>query len=236
MILLEVKKLNVSYGDIGVLSDVSLEIVEGEMVSVVGSNGAGKSTLLRALSGLIHPAGGEIWLHGERIDGMKSHDIAQRGLIQVPEGKQLWPYMTVMENLDVGAFRQEARQYKRESLELVVELFPALKTKMGQSAHTLSGGEQQMLTTARGLMARPKLLMLDEPSLGLAPLLVEAVFNVIKHLNNQGTTILLVEQNLQQALNIAGRGYVLENGVIAMQGTGQELLNNPKLKEAYLGI
>lgn len=236
MALLEAKNLNVFYGDIGVLRDVSLEINDGEMVSVVGSNGAGKSTLLRTLSGLIHPASGEIWFLGERIDSLKAHLVTQKGLIQIPEGKQLWPYMTVMEHLDVGAYRQEAQQYRRESLELVIELFPALKTKLNQVAHTLSGGEQQMLATARGLMARPKLLMLDEPSLGLAPLLVEALFVIIERLNQQGTTILLVEQNLQQALNIAGRGYVLENGVIAMEGTGKELLNSPKLKEAYLGI
>jgi len=236
MALLEVKNINVFYGDIGVLSDVSLEIEEGEMVSVVGSNGAGKSTLLKALSGLIHPASGEIWFLRERIDGLKPHRVTQKGLVQVPEGKQLWPYMTVMEHLDVGSYRQEARQYRKESLEMVMELFPALKTKTEQVAHTLSGGEQQMLATARGIMARPKLLMLDEPSLGLAPLLVEALFAIIERLNQQGTTILLVEQNLQQALNIAGRGYVLENGVIAMEGTGKELLNSPKLKEAYLGI
>lgn len=236
MALLEVKNINVFYGDIGVLRDVSLEINDGEMVSVVGSNGAGKSTLLKALSGLLHPASGEIWFLGERIDSLKAHLVTQKGLVQVPEGKQLWPYMTVMEHLDVGSYRQEARQYRKESLEMVMELFPALKTKAEQVAHTLSGGEQQMLATARGLMARPKLLMLDEPSLGLAPLLVEALFAIIERLNQQGTTILLVEQNLQQALNIASRGYVLENGLIVLEGNGEELLNSPKLKEAYLGI
>ena len=236
MALLEVKNISVFYDDIGVLRDVSLEIEEGEMVSVVGSNGAGKSTLVRTLSGLIHPASGEIWFRGERIDGLKPHLIARRGLIQVPEGKQLWPYMTVKEHLEVGSYLEEARERRKEGLEQVMELFPTLKTKMNQLAHTLSGGEQQMLSTARGLMARPKLLMLDEPSLGLAPLLVDAVFAVIQRLNSQGTTILLIEQNLQQALNIASRGYVLENGLIVLEGNGEELLNSPKLKEAYLGI
>jgi branched-chain amino acid transport system ATP-binding protein len=236
MALLEVKNISVFYDDIGVLRDVSLEIEEGEMVSVVGSNGAGKSTLVRTLSGLIRPASGEIWFHGERIDGLKPHLTTRRGLIQVPEGKQLWPYMTVKEHLEVGSYLEEARERRKESLEQVMELFPTLKTKINQLAHTLSGGEQQMLATARGLMARPKLLMLDEPSLGLAPLLVGAVFAVIQRLNSQGTTILLIEQNLQQALNIASRGYVLENGIIVLEGKGEELLNSPRLKEAYLGI
>ena len=236
MALLEAKKLNVFYGDIGIISDLSLEVEDGEMVSVVGSNGAGKTTLLRTLSGLIHPASGEIWFNGERIDSLPSHQVTRKGLVHVPEGKQLWPYMTVGDHLEVGSYRHEARQHRTDNLELVMELFPILKDKLKQFAHTLSGGEQQMLATARGLMAQPKLLMMDEPSLGLAPLLVEAVFTVIQHLNAQGTTILLVEQNLQQALNIASRGYVLENGIIAMAGTGEELLNSPKLKEAYLGI
>lgn len=236
MALLEVENLSVFYGDIEVLRDVSLKIEEGEMVSVVGSNGVGKSTLLRALSGLIEPAAGEIWFDGERIDGLKSHVTTRKGLIQVPEGKQLWPYMTVMEHLEVGCYLPEAERHRKESLELVMDLFPSLKARVNQLAHNLSGGEQQMLATARGLMARPKLLMLDEPSLGLAPLLVKAVFDVIERLNQQGTTILLVEQNLQEALNIASRGYVLENGIVAMEGFAEELLNSPKLKEAYLGI
>lgn len=236
MALLEVKNLNVFYGDIGILRNVSLEIEEREMVSVVGSNGAGKTTMLRALSGLIERASGEICFHGERIDGLKSHLIARRGLVQVPEGKQLWPYMTVLEHLEVGSFLPEAKQHREEGLELVKELFPGLTPKMNQVAHSLSGGEQQMLATARGIMGRPKLLMLDEPSLGLAPMLVITVFDVIVRLNQQGTTILLVEQNLHEALSIANRGYVLENGVVAMHGRSEELLNSPRLKEAYLGI
>lgn len=236
MSLLEVKNLNVFYGDIVALRDISIKIEKGEMVSVVGSNGAGKSTLLRTLVGLAQPASGEIWFGGERINGLKAHQITQKGLILVPEGRQLWPYMTIREHLEIGSWRREARQKKTESLELINDLFPVLRTRMDQLAHTLSGGEQQMLATARGLMAQPELLMLDEPSLGLAPLLVGAVFSIIQRLNTQGMTILLVEQNLQSALNIASRGYVLENGAVAMAGTGAELLSNPSLKQAYLGI
>ena len=236
MALLEVKELCVCYGDIKVLRDVSLKINEGEMVSVIGSNGSGKTTLLRALSALIQPVSGEIWFNGERIDGLKPHHCTRRGLVQVPEGKQLWPYMTVTEHLEVGSYLPEAKRNRKKSLELVMKLFPGLKTKKNTFAHSLSGGEQQMLATARGIMARPKLLTLDEPSLGLAPILVNALFEIFVSLNTQGTTILLVEQNLHQALHIATRGYVLENGLLSMEGSGDEILSNPKLKEAYLGI
>ena len=236
MALLDVKCLSVSYGDIVVLTDVSICIKEGEIVGVVGSNGAGKTTLLRTISGLIHPASGEIWFGGDRIDSLKPHLIAKRRLIQVPEGKQLWPYLTVREHLEVGSYTEEAKKHREESSTLVMELFPALEKKKDVLAQTLSGGEQQMLATARGLMSRPKMLMLDEPSLGLAPLLVNAVFEVIESLNKRGTSILLVEQNLHKALNISNRGYVLENGSLAMEGPSKELLSTGKLKQAYLGI
>ena len=236
MRLLNVVGLSVLYGDIVVLRDISLEISQGELVSVVGSNGSGKSTLLRALSGLVRPASGEIWLGSERIDGIAPHLIARKGLIQVPEGKQLWPYLSVKEHLEVGSYTPEARAVRNENMALVRELFPVLGQNMDRLAHTLSGGEQQMLATARGLMAKPKLIMMDEPSLGLAPKLVNAVFKVIERLNSDGTNILLVEQNLHQALRISSRGYVLENGKIAMGGTGETLLENPELKQAYLGI
>jgi len=206
------------------------------IVSVVGSNGAGKTTLLRTISGLIHPASGEIWFEGARTDSLKPHFIAQKRLIQVPEGKQLWPNLTVSEHLEVGSYTDEAKKYRDESLTLVMEHFPVLGKKKDVQAQTLSGGEQQMLATARGLMSRPKLLMLDEPSLGLAPLLVNAVFAVIENLNKRGTSILLVEQNLHEALNISNRGYVLETGSVSMEGPSKELLSTGELKQAYLGI
>lgn len=234
--MLEVKNINVSYGLVRVLWDVSLTVREGEMVATVGSNGAGKTTMLKTISGLLRPSSGSIQFNGERLDQVPSYSVIEKEIAHVPEGRRLFPFSSVLWNLEIGAYASRARGNIRESLEFVFELFPVLKERQKQLAGTLSGGEQQMLAIARGLMSMPHLLMLDEPSLGLAPILVNKVFEVLEQLNDRGVTILLVEQNIHSALHLCDRGYVLENGRIVLEGSGQELLNNPHVKEAYLGI
>lgn len=236
MALLEVRELNAGYGEVQVLHDITFSVEEGEIVSIVGSNGAGKTTLLKTISGILPTTRGRITFDGRRIDNLDPHLIVEYGIVQVPEGRQLFPYMTVLENLDIGSSNSRARAKHREMMGAMFELFPVLAERRGQLARTLSGGEQQMLATARALMACPRLLMLDEPSLGLAPLIVKQLFQTVRQINQQGTTILLVEQDVHQALSMGNRGCVLENGHIVMSGPGQKLLENPELKAAYLGL
>lgn len=235
-ILLKLENINIHYGDVQALRNVSIGIKKGEIVSIIGSNGAGKSTTLNTISGVLQCSSGTIEFLGRRIENLSPHQIVELGLVQIPEARLLFPYMTVLENLELGAFTPTARKEKEENLKLVFGLFPILKERNYQLAGTLSGGEQQMVAIARGLMARPKLLMLDEPSLGLAPLLVKQIFETIKEINAHEITVLLVEQNVFHSLSLADRAYVLENGGIVLEGEGKELLNNPQVKEAYLGI
>jgi len=236
MYLLEINRMNVYHGEVHTLKDISLHINEGELVSIVGSNGSGKSTTINAISGIIEIRSGEIKFLDRRIDHHELHEISRMGIIQIPEGRRLFPSMTVLENLEMGAYSPRVIQMKKQSLEETFMLFPRLEERKNQLANTLSGGEQQMLAIGRGLMARPKLLMLDEPSLGLAPILVKEIFDAISHINKNGTTILLVEQDVHISLSMSHRGYVLENGQIVMEGNGPELLQNPQIKEAYLGM
>ncbi len=219
-----------------VLWDVSFEVREKEILVLIGVNGAGKSTTLRTISGLLRPLKGSIELNGVRLDRTREDRISEYGLAHVPEGRRLFPEMTVEENLILGSLSPRAKAKRKETLERVYHLFPRLAERKKQSARTLSGGEQQMCAIGRGLMSQPKLLMFDEPSLGLAPLLVQEIFDMIRKINQEGTTVLLVEQNVRQTLTIGHRAYVLENGRIVLEGTGEELLNNPQVKEAYLGI
>jgi branched-chain amino acid transport system ATP-binding protein len=235
-ILLNVNNINTCYGDVQALRNVSLHVEEGQIVSIVGSNGAGKSTTLNTISGVVQSSSGTIEFLGKRIENLPPHQIVEMGLVQIPEARLLFPYMTVLENLELGAFTPRARKGVKESLESVFELFPILNDRMDQLAGTLSGGEQQMLAIARGLMAKPQLLMLDEPSLGLAPLLVKQVFETVKRINAQGITILLVEQNVFHSLSVADEAFVLENGSVVLGGPGKEVLDNPQVREAYLGI
>jgi len=232
--LLSVKDLAVDYGAIRALHGISFEANEGEVVTLVGANGAGKSTTLRALSGLVRPSGGEIWFEGKRIDGRPGHVVTRLGLVQVPEGRRPFADMTVRENLLLGAFNRSRRE-AGDAMERVFQSFPRLKERFGQTAGTLSGGELQMLAMGRGLMAKPKLLMLDEPSMGLSPILVREIFSIIAEINRQGTTILLVEQNAFMALKIAHRAYVLETGRVVLSGSAKELREDPRVKSAYLG-
>ncbi len=236
MSFLSVERIEVRYGDALALFDVSLEVQQGEIVSLVGANGAGKTTALKAISGLLKPRSGHILFAGDRLNDLPAHSIVNLGIVQIPEGRQLFPYMTVLENLELGSYTPEARKRFDDSLGQVFELFPLLKERKSQLAGTLSGGEQQMLAIGRGLMAIPRLLMLDEPSLGLAPMLVKSIFAAIEVINRQGTTILLVEQDVQKSLALARRGYVMENGRITLQGEAKELLSNEHLRRAYLGI
>jgi branched-chain amino acid transport system ATP-binding protein len=236
MSFLSVERIEVRYGDALALCDVSLEVQQGEIVSLVGANGAGKTTALKAISGLLKPRSGQILFCGNRLNDLPAHSIVNLGIVQIPEGRQLFPYMTVLENLELGSYTPEARKRLNDSLEQVFELFPLLKERKSQLAGTLSGGEQQMLAIGRGLMAMPRLLMLDEPSLGLAPMLVKSIFAAIEQISRQGTTILLVEQDVQKSLALARRGYVMENGRITLQGEAKELLSNEHLRRAYLGI
>lgn len=224
------------YGDIQALKHVSLKVHAKEVVAIVGSNGAGKSTLINLISGILRCTSGEILFMEERIDSLPPHEIVDRGIVQIPEGRLLFPEMTVMENLDMGAYIARASSHKKESLQEVFGLFSKLDERKDQIAGLLSGGEQQMLAIARGLMAVPMLLMLDEPSLGLAPVVVDEMFKIIQKINSRGITVLLVEQNVFHALSIANRAFVLENGQVMMEGTGQEILGNEKIKAAYLGI
>ena len=234
--MLEVSGIDVFHGDVQALWGVTFTVNQGEIVTIVGSNGAGKTTTLRTISGVLHPAAGRINFDGEDISQMPAHRIVELGIAQIPEGRRLWPGLTVTENLDLGAFHPRARRNRDSSLQRVFDLFPRLMERRSQLAGTLSGGEQQMLAIARGLMARPRLLMLDEPSLGLAPILVEEVFRIVREINEQGVTVLLVEQNVRRTLELAHRGYVLETGRIAMSGTSAELLGSEHVKQAYLGL
>jgi branched-chain amino acid transport system ATP-binding protein len=235
-ILLKLENISTHYGDVQALRNVSFEIKNGEVVSIIGSNGAGKSTTLNTISGVLRASSGTIEFMGRRTENLYPHQIVDQGIVQIPEARLLFPYMTVLENLELGAFTPKARKEKEENLKVVFGLFPILKERKGQLAGTLSGGEQQMVAIARGLMARPKLLMLDEPSLGLSPLMVKQVFHTIKEINAHAITVLLVEQNVFHSLSLANRAYVLENGGIVLEGEGKELLNNPQVREAYLGI
>jgi len=234
--MLKVSNINTFYGKLQALWDVSFRVEEKEIVALVGANGAGKTTVLNTISNLLYPASGTVEFLGRRIDKMPAYRIVELGISHVPEGKKLFPDMTVRENLEMGAYTHQAWKRKEETLEQVYQIFPILKEKAGQLARTLSGGEQQMLAMGRGLMSRPRLCMFDEPSSGLAPILMMEVFVVIKKLREQGTTILLVEQNVQRALEIADRAYVLENGRVALEGKGKELLQEELVRKAYLGL
>ena len=234
--MLKVKGIEVFYGDLQALRDVSLEVNEKEVVSIVGSNGAGKSTTLMTLSGILRPRGGEIYFKEKPVHRLSSSKIVEMGIVQIPEGRQLFPSLTVIENLEMGAQFPRMKKMRQETIEWVFKLFPRLEERRNQLAGTLSGGEQQMLAIGRGLMSRPALLMLDEPSLGLSPILVKAIFDIIKAINHEGTTILLVEQNIFHSLNLSHRGYVLENGSIVLSGTGQDLLKNQHIRQSYLGL
>ena len=236
MSLLELRQVDVAYGDLPALRGVSLTIEAGEILSVVGANGAGKTTMLRTISGLLRPRAGEILLEGARIDRLPCHAVVERGVVQVPEGRKIFPSLSALENLELGSYTRPARGYRRESLERVFALFPILEERARQVAGTMSGGQQQMLAIGRALMAHPRLLMLDEPSLGLAPMVVQEIFQIIAEINRAGTTVLLVEQNTRQALALAQRGYVLENGRVVLVGPGRELLGNEHVKRAYLGM
>ena len=233
--LLEAKDLNVYYGAIHALQGVSFSVDEGEIVSLIGANGAGKSTTLKTISGLLRPRVGDVLLRGESLKTMPAQDIVRRGVIHVPEGRKIFAPLTVQENLEMGAFSRKDKAEIRQNLERVFKSFPRLKERLSQLGGTLSGGEQQMLAIGRGLMAQPKVLLLDEPSMGLAPILVEEIFSIIKEINAQGVAILLVEQNALMALSVANRGYVLETGRIVLEGTGQALLQDPQVMKAYLG-
>jgi len=235
-ILLRVEGIEVGYGDLTAVGDVSLEVREGETVALIGANGAGKTTTLRAVSGLLPLRRGRVEFEGQRLDGLTSAQIVGRGIAHVPEGRQLFPTMTVLDNLELGARTPAARARRAESLARVFELFPRLRERRGQLAGTLSGGEQQMCAIGRGLMACPRLLMLDEPSLGLAPVMVKAIFDDLGRINAKGLTILLVEQNVLRSLQLAHRGYVLENGRVSRSGAGPELLASGHIKQAYLGL
>jgi branched-chain amino acid transport system ATP-binding protein len=234
--MLEVTALEVAYGDIQALWGVDFTVPAGRIVTLLGANGAGKTTTLRAVSGLVRPRGGRILFEGRDVAGMAPHVLVGLGLSHIPEGRRLWPGMTVLENLELGAYPARARADRHQTLESVLELFPRLRERSRQPAGTLSGGEQQMVAIGRALMARPRLLLLDEPSLGLAPLVVAELFETIARINAGGVTVLLVEQNVTQALSIAHHGYVLETGRIVTAGPAHELCEQPYVKEAYLGL
>jgi branched-chain amino acid transport system ATP-binding protein len=236
MALLEVKNIDVFYGDVQVVFGLSLKVEEGEVVSIIGGNGAGKSTLLKTISGLMHPSNGEVAFEGQPIQHLPPEIIVERGIVQVPEGRRLFTLMSVQDNLVVGAYSKRADGQKASTLKEVYTLFPRLNERMAQMAMTLSGGEQQMVAIGRGLMARPKLLMLDEPSLGLAPILIKSIFETVRKIADQGTTVLLVEQDVKHSLSLSTRGYVLEHGRIVMEGLARELLENPHIRTAYLGL
>ena len=234
--MLRVKEIDVYYGDFQALNGVSFDVNPDEVVSVIGSNGTGKSTTLKTISGINRARKGSIEFNGEDIAQTSSSRIVEMGISHVPEGRQLFPSLTVLENLEMGAQFPHMKKVQKETIDLVFSFFPRLKERLNQKAGTLSGGEQQMLAMGRGLMSMPSLLMLDEPSLGLAPLLVSTIFKIIQDINKRGTSILLIEQNVYNALNLSNRGYVLENGHIAMSGGGKELLENPHIRKTYLGL
>ena len=231
--MLKIDNLSVNYGGIKAVRNVSFEVPDGKIVTLIGANGAGKSTILRTITGLVHAASGSITYDGEELTKLPTHTIVTKGITLVPEGRHVFPDMTVLENLKIGAYLRKDNLI--DDIEWVYSLFPRLKERNWQQAGTLSGGEQQMLAVGRALMSRPKLIMMDEPSLGLAPIIVKEIFNIIKEINKRGVTILLIEQNANMALHIADLAYVLETGTIALHGTGQELLANEKVKELYLG-
>jgi len=236
--MLNIEAISTFYGSIAALKSISLNVTEGMIVSIIGANGAGKSTLLKSISGLIKTQNGSIVYKDQNIAGLPAHDIVRLGISQVPEGRQLFAHLTVMDNINLGAYHYYKRGNRPEvekRIKDIFELFPILEKRSGQIAGTLSGGEQQMLAVARALMGRPELLLLDEPSMGLAPLIVREIFSVVKRLNQAGTTVLLVEQNAKAALNVAHHAYVLETGEIVIEGLAKDLLGNPKVKEAYLG-
>jgi len=234
--VLKVREIDAYYGDMQALRNVSIDVNQGEIVSVIGSNGAGKSTLLKTVSGMLRPRTGSISLNSNEISRAPTSKIVENGISHVPEGRQIFPNMTVLENLEMGAQFPRTRKVQRETIDQVFTYFPRLKERLEQKAGTLSGGEQQMLAMGRGLMSLPALMMLDEPSLGLAPVLVSTIFEIIEKINEQGTSILLIEQNVFHSLKISNRGYVLENGEIALSGAGQELLENPHIRKTYLGL
>ena len=233
--MLEVKNLSVHYGMIQAVRNVNFTVNEGEIVSLIGANGAGKSTILKTLSGLIHPSEGEIVYLGENIASTSAKKIVEKGLVQVPEGRHVFPGLTVKENLELGAFLRKDKEGIQKDMEAVFERFPILKERKDQDAQTLSGGEQQMLAMGRALMSRPKLLLLDEPSMGLAPIFIREIFKIIQEIQKTGTTVLLIEQNAKMALSISNRAYVLETGSVVLSGTGQELLESDEIQKAYLG-
>jgi len=235
MALLELRDVHTYYGNIHALKGISITIEQGEIVTLIGSNGAGKSTTLKTISGLLRPREGEIWFDGKRLDGTPAHEVVVLGISQAPEGRRIFPRMTVRENLEMGAFQREKGSERDADFERVYTLFPRLKERLNQKGGTLSGGEQQMLAIGRALMARPKVLLLDEPSMGLAPILVEQIFEIVKDINASGTTVLLVEQNALMALGIAKRGYILQTGEIVLQDVADRLMTNPEVQKAYLG-
>jgi branched-chain amino acid transport system ATP-binding protein len=234
--MLAVNNIDTLYGKIQALWGVSLRIHDGEIVALIGSNGAGKTTLLNTISGLLHPASGTIEFLGKRIDGLRSHAIVELGMSHIPEGRKLFPDMSVRENLEMGAYTKRAWKQKRETLDKVYQLFPILRARHGQLASTLSGGEQQMVAMGRGLMSRPRLCIVDEPSSGLAPLIVDEIFGIIQGLRDQNIAIFLIEQNVQQTLEIADRAYVLENGRVILEGESKQLLKEELIRKAYLGL
>jgi branched-chain amino acid transport system ATP-binding protein len=236
MSFLKLENISVRYGDVFALRGISAEIQEGWITSLVGANGAGKSTVLRAVSGLIDCTEGAIRFEDRRIERLSTDERVELGLIQIPEGRLVFPYMTALENLEAGSMSRRSKHARKENLEKVMEMFPILRERRNQLANTLSGGEQQMLAIARGLMAKPRLLMLDEPSLGLSPLLVKEIFQTLRRINEQGMTILLVEQNVRHSLEIARYGYVLENGRLVLSSPARELLQNDHVRKAYLGL
>ena len=233
--MLEVKNLSVHYGMIQAVRNVDFKVNDGEIVSLIGANGAGKSTILKTLSGLINPSEGEIVYLGENIASTSAKKIVEKGLVQVPEGRHVFPGLTVKENLELGAFLRKDKEGIQKDMEAVFERFPILKERKDQDAQTLSGGEQQMLAMGRALMSRPKLLLLDEPSMGLAPIFIREIFKIIQEIQKTGTTVLLIEQNAKMALSISNRAYVLETGSVVLSGTGQELLESDEIQKAYLG-
>jgi branched-chain amino acid transport system ATP-binding protein len=234
--MLVLEKIEFAYGDLKVLWGIDLSVRQGEIVTLIGANGAGKSTTLKNISRLVRWTSGTITFEGEDLSGLESHEVVDRGVIHVPEGRRIFPEMTVMENLRMGSFPKNSRKDRQKNIARAFSLFPRLEERQKQLGGTLSGGEQQMLAIARGLMANPRLLLLDEPSLGLSPLLVKNIFEIISEINRQGMTILLVEQNVYQSLHIAHRAYVLETGHVVMSGTGDQLLNDDHVKKAFLGM
>ena len=234
--LLRLSGVSAHHGELQALFDVSLEVAAGEVVAIVGANAAGKTTTLNTISGIVRRTAGEIVFDGERIDGLPPHRIVERGIVQVPEGRQLFPYMSVTGNLEMGAYTPAARARRAETLAQVFDLLPALAERRDQLAVSLSGGEQQMCAIGRGLMARPRVLMLDEPSLGLAPKIVQVSFEIVRRIHEQGVTVLIVEQNVHHVLSLADRAYVLENGHVVMSGPGAALLRDERLRRAYMGL